>query len=255
MTVDPYDDLLGVAEYRARTEARHRADAQHYAGLAINTGGPVLDLACGAGRVLLPITSADIEVVGIDRSLAMLRETQQQAMATSVDPPRLVCSDMRAFALGPWKARLAIIACRSIALLLDEEDLSRTFRCVRNHLLPGSRLAFDTFDPSDVPPTGQLRVASPLALEGGGVVERQKRASWDDLRNRILLLEVRYEWRRVDGAVLRRFDSRQRVRYWTEDELTSLLRNAGFAALTVNTNFPGADPAISSDRSLVVEAA
>ncbi len=47
-------------------------DAQFYVGLAKESGGPVLELGCGTGRVLLPIARAGVEIQGLDNSRPML---------------------------------------------------------------------------------------------------------------------------------------------------------------------------------------
>jgi len=40
--------------------------------MAKASGGPVLELACGTGRILLPIARQGIPIHGIDSSLPML---------------------------------------------------------------------------------------------------------------------------------------------------------------------------------------
>ena len=44
-----------------------------YVDLARKSGGPVLEIACGTGRVLLPIAREGIEIEGVDNSESMLR--------------------------------------------------------------------------------------------------------------------------------------------------------------------------------------
>jgi ubiquinone/menaquinone biosynthesis C-methylase UbiE len=48
-------------------------DAEFYARLAAQTGGPVLELGCGIGRVLLPIARTGVACTGVDPSEPMLR--------------------------------------------------------------------------------------------------------------------------------------------------------------------------------------
>ena len=48
-------------------------DVPFYLDLARKSGGPVLEIACGTGRVLLPIARQGIEIEGVDNSESMLR--------------------------------------------------------------------------------------------------------------------------------------------------------------------------------------
>jgi SAM-dependent methyltransferase len=57
-----------------------RTDAVFYRDLARATGGPVLELGCGTGRVLIPIARDGLACVGLDTSPAMLEAARQ-------DPP------------------------------------------------------------------------------------------------------------------------------------------------------------------------
>ena len=61
---DPFEDaLLYDWEYR-----RRRDDVRFYGTLADERGGPILDLGCGTGRLMVPLLRAGHVVVGIDRS-------------------------------------------------------------------------------------------------------------------------------------------------------------------------------------------
>ena len=65
---DPFEDAaLYDWEYR-----RRRDDVRFYATLAGERGGPILDLGCGTGRLMLPLLRAGHVVVGVDRAPAML---------------------------------------------------------------------------------------------------------------------------------------------------------------------------------------
>jgi ubiquinone/menaquinone biosynthesis C-methylase UbiE len=74
---------MTYADGYARLVARHydainaelrggSQDAAFYLSLARESGGPVLELGCGTGRVLLPIAREGIPCVGIDASRDML---------------------------------------------------------------------------------------------------------------------------------------------------------------------------------------
>ena len=57
-----------------------------YLGLAKAARGPVLDLACGTGRIMLPCLKAGADVEGLDLSPGMLSRLRQKASALGFEP-------------------------------------------------------------------------------------------------------------------------------------------------------------------------
>ena len=117
-----------------------------YRRLAARAGGAVLELACGTGRYAIPIARDGHAVVGLDSSAAMLAAARTKAEAAGV-AVELVDGDMRDFALGRRFA-LVFIGTNSLLHLHTADDFARFFGCVRAHLQPGGRFAFDVFVPS-----------------------------------------------------------------------------------------------------------
>jgi SAM-dependent methyltransferase len=111
--------------------------------------GPVLDLACGTGRLLVPLLREGHTVVGLDRAPPML--ARAAARVRRLPPSRrarclLVRGDLRA--LG-FRRRFALALCafHSVQHLIDDADLLRFLRDVRRSLAPGGWLAFDVLPP------------------------------------------------------------------------------------------------------------
>src|SRR3984885_10584341 len=101
---DLYDRTLALAydpEYSVIRDPS--GDRAFYADLARETGGPVLELGCGTGRVLLPIAEAGIACVGLDRSPSML-----DVLRDKHPPPNLevVEGSMTSFDLGAGRFQL-----------------------------------------------------------------------------------------------------------------------------------------------------
>ena len=48
-------------------------DVPFYLGLAEHAGGPLLELGCGTGRLLVPLARAGFEITGVDLSEGMLQ--------------------------------------------------------------------------------------------------------------------------------------------------------------------------------------
>lgn len=125
-----------------------RDDIPFYVDEARRSGGPVLELGCGTGRVAVPVAEAGVQIVGLDYSQAMLAIARRKALASRPESGRLalVRADMRHFHLN-HRFELVIIPFRGFLSLLTVQDQVRTLVNVREHLVPGGRLVFNIFVP------------------------------------------------------------------------------------------------------------
>jgi SAM-dependent methyltransferase len=117
-----------------------------YVALARDANGPVLDIACGTGRILLPCLEAGVDVDGLDLFEPMLATLRAKAAALGLSP-RLYQADMSDFALARRYALVMIPFNAFIHNMTQEAQISCLERC-REHLLPGGQFVFDTFFPS-----------------------------------------------------------------------------------------------------------
>ena len=136
-----------------------------YTREAVNSGGPVLELGVGTGRVAIPTARLGIDVVGIDSSEAMLAVARSKLDSLGPDAcsVELVAADMRDIDLRDShgerrKFPLATIPFRGFQALLSVEDQVRALHSIRRHLTPGGKLIFSMFFPDPN-----------LALEAGDV--------------------------------------------------------------------------------------
>lgn len=128
---------------------RRRDDVRYYVELAKRVGGPVLELACGAGRISLPIARAGIDVVGLDASPQMLAyavERTARLPKSAQKRLRFVPGDIRSFRLGR-RFPLVLCAFNSVQHLYGRFDVERFLQRVRAHLAPGGLFAFDVLMP------------------------------------------------------------------------------------------------------------
>lgn len=123
-------------------------DIEFYVDLAVRSGGPVLEIGCGTGRVSLPIAAAGVDVVGVDFAPAMLARARERSAATedTGGAVEFVEDDMRTLALGR-RFPLVIIPARTLYLALTTEEQVETLRRAGSHLAPDGRLAFNLFVP------------------------------------------------------------------------------------------------------------
>jgi SAM-dependent methyltransferase len=108
---------------------------------AAETGGPVLEIACGGGTLLLPLARAGHAVTGLDLSKAMLGRVRGRLAdepAEVRDRVELVRADMSDFDLGRTFP-LVILADNSFRELETREELLACLRAIRRHVAPGGR--------------------------------------------------------------------------------------------------------------------
>ncbi|MEK9283449.1 MULTISPECIES: class I SAM-dependent methyltransferase [unclassified Bradyrhizobium] len=118
-----------------------------YVETARERGGRVLDLACGSGRLTIPLAQAGLQVIGGDISPEMLERAGSHAKAQAVELD-LVQLDMRDFDLGGRTFDTIIVAMNSVLHLHSPDDFSGFFRSVAQHLSQNGRLVFDAFMPN-----------------------------------------------------------------------------------------------------------
>ena len=143
----PFDDpLLYDWEYR-----RRRDDIRFYRTLADERGGPVLDLGCGTGRLMLPLLRDGHVVVGVDRARPMLARAAARVARLRAELRQralLVRGDLRALPFAKRQFSFAVAAFHTIQHCESDAELLQFFRGAAASLLPGGWLAFDTFAPT-----------------------------------------------------------------------------------------------------------
>lgn len=118
---------------------------EFYLELAQAAGGPVLDIACGTGRILLPCLKAGVDVDGLDLSPALLERLKFKAQQLGFQPT-LYQADMRSFQCQR-QYKLQVIPFNAIVHLLTTDDQLTALRRCYDHLELGGNLVFDTFFP------------------------------------------------------------------------------------------------------------
>ncbi|HXQ96923.1 MAG TPA: class I SAM-dependent methyltransferase [Candidatus Limnocylindrales bacterium] len=125
----------------------NRRDGQFYLKAALGQGGPVLELGCGTGRILLPMARAGLEVTGLDLSPQMLARFHAKL---AMEPTEVRCrveliqGDMTSFDLGR-KFPLITIPFRPFQHLIHVADQIACLRAVERHLALGGQLILDCF--------------------------------------------------------------------------------------------------------------
>jgi SAM-dependent methyltransferase len=118
-------------------------DDDFYRALAAEAGGPILDLACGTGRLARALAADGHKVYGLDLMPAMLER------ARSLDPAAGVEwfeGDAARFALGR-RFRLILMTGHAFQHLLGAEAQGAVFAAVARHMAPDGLFAFESRNP------------------------------------------------------------------------------------------------------------
>jgi SAM-dependent methyltransferase len=124
-------------------------DLPFYVELAEQSAGPILEVACGTGRVLLPIARKGIQIHGVDNSRPMLKILETSLASEHKDVREKVTlheGDMRDFQLGA-QYPLVIIPFRPMQHMHTVEDQVSALTTAALHLSDTGLLAFDVFYP------------------------------------------------------------------------------------------------------------
>ncbi len=159
-------------------------DVGFYVDQALASGGPVVELAVGTGRIAVPTAMAGVPVIGVDRSRGMLDVARGYAEREGVS--HLVDLRLGDLREPPVEERVPLVTIpfRSLLHMANDTEKSDALTGAAGLLERGGRLVFDVFAPS----AEDIEETDGLWLEREpGIFER---ADWDP-RSRTLVLSVR----------------------------------------------------------------
>lgn len=194
--------------------------------------GPVLELGCGTGRVLIPLLRNNIRITGIDTSKDMLSQCRRKCKKINLKP-QLFKQSMQEFNLGR-KFNLIIIPDGTIALIVTKEDIKTVFTNIKKHLQPGGKLIFDMETPYKAKNLEQKN-----GIWTGSWIQNGKNNVFDErliihydpnthIRKSLLVIE-----KYVDGVLVGSEANQGIMRFHERMEIVKLLRIVGFENIHV----------------------
>ena len=232
---------MNTEEYAATAEFydyvgpyQPRPDVAFFVEAAQASGGPVLEVGCGTGRVLIPTARAGVSIYGIDLSPYMLDVCErrlEQEPAEVQNRVQLDQADMRDFDLGQT-FQLITIPFRPFQHLIEVEDQIACLRCIQRHLADDGRFILDLFNPSLAvlarELTGEEHDDSPeFTMLDGRRVQRRSRVVKRDVFKQYQDVELIYYVTHPDGRTERLVHAFP-MRYLFRYEVEHLLRRCGF---------------------------
>jgi ubiquinone/menaquinone biosynthesis C-methylase UbiE len=141
-----FDRVARFYDYETATFVK---DIPFYLDYAKKCRGEVLELACGTGRILIPIAQGGISITGLDASHEMLNIARKKIEGLDEDSKKsieLIHGDMKKFNLDK-KFSLIIIAFRSFQCLMKKEEQESCLKLVHKHLDDKGTFILDLFAP------------------------------------------------------------------------------------------------------------
>jgi SAM-dependent methyltransferase len=221
----------GVARFFDGDYADYTDDLPLVEAYAQRTGGPLLELGCGTGRLLVPLASAGYTVTGIDLSPAMLRIARAKAEAAGVAQLVTLAQGnyIDAPLAGPY--RFAFVMMNTFLHLTAQADQLSALRHWRDHLAPGGLLLIDIFNP-DVAQLasldGRLEWDKSWMDEQTGCTIMKFLTRTVDLAEQVIHVNLIYDEISANGEVRRTVASFDH-RYLWRFEAELLMDKAGFA--------------------------
>ena len=229
-----YDEAFMAETYDHVVPYRTRPDVDFFVTAARESGGPVLELGCGTGRVLIPTARSGVPITGLDASEAMLEACRRRLEDESDEVRERVAlfqGRMENFGLE-GKFALITTPFRPFQHLLTVEDQIACLRQAHAHLVDGGRLILDLFSPS-IPrlaqePGSAMENSPEFTMPDGRRILRKDCITRRDLVNQVNDIDLIYEITHTDGAEERRIVKIQ-MRYLFRFEAEHLLARCGFA--------------------------
>ena len=233
-------------------------DTVFYRRLAKETGGPILEVGCGTGRVAAALAADGHEVVGVDLSGPMLRLAEQRREALSADVAARLSfhrADMRTLDLGRDFA-LIVTPARVFQFMLTSAAQREALAALRTHLRPKGRLVLDLFDP-------RLDLVVPTAegnTRGGELIHPTtgNRVTWEitgrrpDPARQLIVDDWTFSEIDASGEVLRTATERLTLRWSLRSEMRLLFELLGFEVLADYGDFRTAPPAYGREQVWVL---
>ncbi len=233
--VEIYDTANPIGEYET-----------FYLDLAAKlSAATIVDIGCGTGLLTCELAKRGHRLIGVEPSKAMLEVARRRPCGDQV---QWIEGD--APGLGEVGADLAIMTGHVAQIIRDDEVWSATLAAIREALVPGGRVAFESRNPLARPWTAWTPQASRRRVEDGVVGPLEVWFQDLEIDGDLARYEIHYHFARSGEELV----SHTELRFRTRAELGRSLSDAGFSVESVFGDWDGR-PADAASRELIFVAA
>jgi SAM-dependent methyltransferase len=227
-----------VAEWYDDWLKDRKDDVDYYSSIFKGFSGRVLELACGTGRLLLPIAGSGVQIDGLDCSKDVLSVLQSKAGKMGLKEIRLYNQPMENFDV-PTRYDAIFIASGSFQLLTSKQDALNSLKCVHHRLSDTGFFITDIFIPwGDIVERKHdyYRVTRDASRQDGTrsiVLERYDVNIPEQIKHGVYRYEF-YNQRQLTACILDDLS----IRWYWKDEFLNLLNSAGFSKTEILMDSP-----------------
>ena len=233
-------------------------DLDLYLALAARTGGPILELGAGTGRLSVPLAAAGYDVTAVDIDPTMLERAGKRAAAAGDGVRRrvdLVEADLIGLELpSAGTFRLAFVALNSLFLLATRDDQHEAFRTLARHLAPGGLAVVDIWlpDADDLARfDGRLILEYERVDPETGLLVTKTAAAQHDSSTAVVGLTVIFE-EGGQGVPPSRWIRGDALRLVSADELRDFAERAGLIVESLAGDYDLGELGPGSERAILV---
>jgi len=233
------------SEVRSRLLADERdltfaadGDLAYWQKVAGESSGPILEIGCGAGRVLTTLGRGERQLTGIDLDVSALTLAAERAPATE-----WIRADGRTWRRDDTAASLVILSGDLLSLITAPDDLEALLRTAEIHCAPGGQVGIDAtlMDPQLFADEveGEWSVDLERADEDFTTMRRESRIAPDPhTRANTVLLEIRHRAVGADGRLTAIYPDRApfAIRAWQPVEVRTIAAAAGLQVVRVGAD-------------------
>jgi len=222
LVADWYDDLL----------ADETKDIEYYTDIIQTKDAPVLELACGTGRVLLALLENKVSTDGLDLSQPML-DICKQKIEKGQFQSNLFRQDLISFELGK-SYQTIFVSGGSFQLMSSTELAIKALQQIYKHLNQGGRFICDLWIPWDEIVNYQPNIwkTGRIATRPDGQKLVVTYSKTFDLKNQSQTGIFKYEWFK-DGNLIDTNLDEIKLKWFGVEEFKYMLEKAGFKNISI----------------------
>lgn len=216
------------------------SELRFYKQIIESSGDPAIEIACGTGRLLLPLIQAGCSVEGFDSSQEMLELCKQKAEQMHIEPI-LYQQQMQSLTL-PKKYGCLFSALGSFQQLSNLDDAYAALKRFHQHLLPHGKLVIYLYLPwYNAPEFGKWHAHEPITLQDGKSLHVAEKTIHDPIEQQ-LFMSYRYQLKE-NGKIIATEEKDMAIRWYSRHEFELMLLSVGFNSIEVYNGYDNTGPA------------